>query len=306
MQVGKTKKAINLIINRKVTGWLSSIEDEALRAECRKNVIVTGGCIASLLLGEEINDVDLYFREYETTVKIGNYYVEKFKNLKKTQGGVGVDIFTEELKDSLDRKRFRIKVQSAGVSSVKQETDYRYFESEPDENGEDYVKEAASVLEDDVKPKYSPVFLSSNAITLSDKIQIIIRFHGDPSAIHENFDFIHCTNYWTFDDGLIVNEKALLSLMSKTLVYFGSLYPVCSLFRTKKFIQRGWKINAGQYVKMAFQISKLDLTNYTILEEQLTGVDTAYFANLIGRLKDKDQESIDGSYFITLINEMFS
>jgi hypothetical protein len=34
--------------------WLESIEDEKLRAEVQNNCIVTGGAIASMLLGEDV------------------------------------------------------------------------------------------------------------------------------------------------------------------------------------------------------------------------------------------------------------
>ena len=48
-------------------------------------------------------------------------------------------------------------------------------------------------------------------------------------------------------------------LLARQLVYQGSKYPICSMIRTRKFLQRGWHINAGQYLKMAFQVSELDL-----------------------------------------------
>ena len=47
------------------------------------------------------------------------------------------------------------------------------------------------------KPKYRPVYLTSNAITLSDQIQIVIRFWGEVEEIHKNYDFAHCTCAWS-------------------------------------------------------------------------------------------------------------
>jgi hypothetical protein len=41
---------------------------------------------------------------------------------------------------------------------------------------------------------------------------------------------------------------------------------------------------------MAMQISELDLTDLAVLEDQLTGVDTAYFLQLIEKLKEKDPD----------------
>lgn len=314
---GKQIKTINQILVKKVDKWLESIDDEKLRKACKSDVIVTGGSIASMLLGEDVNDYDLYFRRYETTVAVANYYLEKFqKGRTAKQGGINYSMSVEELKDTLDRPRVRIVVKSAGVAGDEQTKDYEYFER----NGVDtpdageYIDEAFENMQAEgevseeaqkEKPDYHPVFLSSNAITLKGGVQLILRFHGDHEAIHENFDFVHCMNYWTRDEGVVVNNDSLLALMSKTLVYRGSLYPVCSVFRAKKFIQRGWKINAGQYLKMAMQISELDLNNPIILEEQLTGVDVAYFQEVINKCKEKDSDTIDTAYLMEIINRMF-
>ena len=86
--------------------------------------------------------------------------------------------------------------------------------------------------------------------------------------------------------------------MARELVYVGSKYPLCSVIRTRKFLKRGFTINAGQYLKMAFQISSLDLTNIAVLEDQLTGVDVAYFATLIDALqKHSEKEKEEGREF---------
>src|SRR5690606_18878685 len=121
------------------------------------------------------------------------------------------------------------------------------------------------------KPKYRPVFLSSNAITLSNKLQLILRFYGEPDEIHKNYDFVHCTSYYDHKDKqLTLRPEALEAILTKELRYVGSLYPLCSIIRLRKFIARGWTINAGQILKMALQLSKMDLTKPEILQDQLT------------------------------------
>src|SRR3546814_1364029 len=71
--------------------------------------------------------------------------------------------------------------------------------SDPGDIEEAYQETEAAALETS-DPTYRPVFMSTNAITLSDKIQIVLRFYGEADAIHENYDFVHCTNYWTSKD----------------------------------------------------------------------------------------------------------
>jgi hypothetical protein len=58
------KKTINSVICKKFDEWVSSIEDKSVASLVSENSIVTGGCIASMLLKEEVNDFDVYFSLY--------------------------------------------------------------------------------------------------------------------------------------------------------------------------------------------------------------------------------------------------
>lgn len=310
--VGLKKRTIGLKIESKMKRWIETLPEE-LQKLVKRDVIVTGGSIASMLLGEQVNDYDVYFKTKETVVAVADYYLGRFIEAQrhKYEGGVKYEMKLEELVDSQGRQRVRIKIQSAGIAGEQQSEVYEYFESQPDELAGEYVEDAfdqqtGPTPADSEKPKYRPVFLSSNAITLSDNVQVIIRFWGDVDEIHKNFDFVHCMNYWTFNDGVVLRLDALEALMSRTLVYLGSLYPVCSVFRARKFIERGWKINAGQYLKMILQCSDLDLSDYKILEEQLTGVDAAYFSDLLAKARNKENpERVDKNYLVEIINRMF-
>ncbi|OWJ73323.1 hypothetical protein CDV50_03315 [Haematobacter massiliensis] len=317
---GLKSKTIKSVLRNKVNAWLESITDEGLRDRCQKEAIVTGGSIASMLLGEDVNDFDIYFRTKATVRAVADYYVAQFAEQRKAQGGVAVPIFVEELKDSQGKDRVRIVVKSAGVAGSGQERDYEYFEaSQNDHDAGDYVSEAFDPLSDvkdiadDVRPalegegqKYTAAFLSTNAISLRGKMQLILRFYGEPDEIHASYDFIHCMNYWeSGTSSLTLRAEALEALLSRTLVYAGSQYPLCSVIRSRKFIKRGWRINAGQYLKMAMQISRLDLTDHVTLEEQLTGVDVAYFAEVIAKIKERDPSKVDSAYLTEIIDRMF-
>jgi hypothetical protein len=145
--------------------------------------------------------------------------------------------------------------------------------------------------------------MTTNAITLTDQIQIVLRFVGPANEIHKNYDFVHTTNYFTESEGAILNQPALESILARELKYVGSLYPICSVFRIKKFIQRGWTITAGEMLKIAWDISKLNLNDREVLQDQLTGVDAAYFNQLISMLKEG--EEIDRTYLFELVNRVF-
>ena len=314
---GFKAKTIKSIIHNKIDSWIKTITDEALRKKVEKSTIVTGGSIASMLLGEDVNDFDIYFRDHDTTLAVAKYYLDLFMKAKKDGKGIKTP-----MKVSDENGRVRIVVKSAGIAS-EEGTDkpYEYFEGKPDESAAAYVgdvmdnpEQIADTYEEmalDTKtektaPKYRPVFVTTNAITLSDQLQIILRFYGEPDQIHENYDFVHCTNYWTsWDNKLMLRPDAMEALLTKELHYVGSKYPICSLVRVRKFVSRGWRINAGQILKMVMQVNQLDLTNIKVLEDQLTGVDTAYFIQLIERLKEKDPHKVDAAYLVEIVDRIF-
>lgn len=161
--------------------------------------------------------------------------------------------------------------------------------------------------DEEKRGKYRVLFMTSNAITLSDRIQIVLRFQGEPNEIHSNYDFTHCTSWWeSWTKKLHLRPEALECILAKELRYQGSKYPICSVIRTRKFLTRGWTINAGQYVKMAYQIAQLDMNDPMVLEDQLVGVDSAYFSQLIQKLKEQpDPTHVDGTYLMTLIDKIF-
>lgn len=311
-------KTIKAIISKKISDWASSIEDASVRGLVEKNTIVTGGAIASMLIKEPVNDFDVYFRDKVTAEAVARYYVARFKPAK--QKGIECAVWVDS--EGSDG-RIRIVVKSAGIASeAGSEKPYEYFESRPEDAASEYVGEvmddpgeiedANENLEtltqsvDDGLPKYRPIFLSTNAITLSNKIQIVLRFFGEPDQIHENYDFVHCTNYWSSWDGaLVLRQPALEALLARDLRYVGSRYPVCSIIRLRKFIRRGWSINAGQMLKIMMQISALDLTNHSVLQDQLTGVDAAYFVQLVAKVKENDPEKVNSAYLCEIIDRMF-
>lgn len=311
-------KTINSIICRKFDAWVESITDEVLKQRVKDNTVCTGGAICSMLLGEPINDFDFYFRDAETAKMAAKYYVAKFlATHPKPQMGSGAEceVYVETVPDNEqpDVERVRIVVKSAGVASEGDNTGYEYYESRPaDEAAQciskvlDTEPEAKKPEKPDPKEAYAPVFLSANAISLRNDVQVVIRFHGEPGQIHANYDFVHATNYWTsWERSVRCNQAALLAIMNKELRYVGSRYPLCSLFRARKFMDRGWKITAGQLLKIAVNLQRYNLLDVGVLESQLTGVDVAYFNQVIEAVKQKGESKVDETYLMELIDRLF-
>lgn len=334
-----SKRMMNMILCKKHESWLNSIEDAELRKKVEKHTIITGGCIASMLLKEEIKDFDFYFHDFDTCKAVAEYYVNKFiqthDNLKiipkviigdEETGKIIPDEETTleyRVDNNLSARklRVRIRIKSAGV--VGEETDEYIHEAL--ESPEQTLEKADEIEAQDPssmhalgnlrgenaeKGKFRPIYLTDNAITLSDKVQLVIRFHGWSTEIHENFDYVHCTNYWDSNERkLELNEKALESLLTKRLYYIGSKYPICSIIRIRKFLNRGWRIDAGQILKICYQISKLNLEDINCLEDQLMGVDQAYFQQMVNYLREEKAKNenwtLDLPYLVSLIDKIF-
>ena len=321
---GMKKKTIESLIRFKIEDWIKHIvidkkeneEDDVFKQRQEKfhqdikdNIIVTGGCIASMLLGEDVNDYDVYFKDKRVAKDVAIFYVNK---LAKKSGIEDLSvsseanskvsrIFVEETDIGVS-----INIKSMGILSKSTDVkEYQYFEMAPFEDVQKFFKEYAFKETD--KEKYNPSFVSSNAISLHNDIQIITRFVGNPQDIHKNFDFVHCTNYFTYESGLVLNQPALESLMSRELKYVGSMFPVCSMFRIRKFIKRQWVITAGEIFKICYDISKLDFEDFKVMKEQLTGVDAAYFLEVIDKLNQDKQNGvdIDRTYIFKIVSEMF-
>jgi hypothetical protein len=196
--MNKMEKITDHLLN-KINPWLETIMDPVLREKVRSASFVSGGAIASLLMGEVPNDYDVYLDNKEVLDLLIDYYNRVDDNLE---------------------------------------------------------------------------YISDNAITLAGReIQIITRFWGTPKEVHKTFDFIHCTNYWVaHSNKLVLNEQAVSATYGKELFYIGSRYPVATIGRIAKFAKRGWHIDFDSILRLAQQLSKLDLDDPIILDKQIKGM----------------------------------
>lgn len=332
-------KTIKAVLRKKFNEFVASIKDKPTRDLVKKNSIITGGSIASMLLKEEVNDYDVYFTNRETVLAVCNYYCNQFNerngthDFKVLDGTVPKEEFdwsfwdgdVKEQDEWYDKNvtegRIKIRVQSIGITSEptdEYEGDDDLFLNGNDadavvENGGSAPDVEVSLTGEESEPNYEnsdafrPVYISSNAITLADDFQLIIRFFGEASKIHENYDFEHCKCWWRSEDSkLKLPSKSLECLLAKDLVYSGSKYPLASIIRSRKFINRGFTINAGQYLKMCMELNELDLRDLNVLEDMLTGVDAFWFAQMLSCIDDeKLKEDADNTYMFELINRFF-
>lgn len=331
------RKNIKKSLDYKIEKWLETIDNEFVKDTIRENLIITGGCFASMIQNEKVKDYDCYFRTYESLAIVANYYADKYnQNASEEfepfyldyQSLKGIEIpmidnedenflyhlkkFNEKLDiinkpennkyskkvsikaDGYDLSRMRMWIQSSGIIG----------EVDDDGHNEPTIKVT------DETPEYHPIFISSNAITLSEGIQIVVRFYGEPSDIHDTYDFVHTKAYYDLKSNeVVIPTEVYEAVADKELIYTGSKYPLCSFFRTKKFMKRDWRINAGEMLKISVQISDLDLYDINVLRDQLIGVDSAYFAEVVKDLEEQKKKDVDfeitQNYLIELIDRIF-
>lgn len=306
-------KTIKKVLTKEVDNWIESIKDEKVKKAAQRDFIVTGGSIASMLLKEPVNDFDIYFKTVETVKLVSEYYVNKINKIYNNDISDSIieviDSSNIPIKDyacKQDITKWSMFVDSLNL--LDKERRIKIFiphigywrRSDP----------RCSNKTNDPKPgTYKPIYLTENAITLSDNIQLVIRFFGKAEEIHKNYDFVHATSYFHNNKGkyeLVLRPKALESLLTKELIYIGSKYPLTSIIRTKKFIKRGFTISAGTYLKILWQVSELNLKDPVILQEQLVGVDVAYFSMLLDAIRNIDDDKLTYNYVSEIIDRIFN
>ena len=320
-------KRIREHLDKQYNDWLESITDLTVKSLAKRSGVITGGAIVSLLSGQEVNDYDIYFTNNEAALAVAEYYVKEFKKNNKDYTNTMFAYNTKEYYHMAEMNKDKFianmygTVESEGIDRQTQHKILKKKFNSYDVNrigvfvrSDGFAKESDKISDDVKKKKYRPKYISSNAITLTDKVQIITRFIGTPDELHKNYDFVHCMCHWTsWNNEVVLPSRSLEAIINKELIYVGSKYPICSVVRTRKFINRGWHINAGQYAKMSYQISELNLNDMNVMEEQLTGVDSFYFNQAIRELrmlqaqsiKDNTELKFDSTYFCNLINKIF-
>lgn len=298
-------RTIKKILKNKIQDWMDHVKDPKIKNIIKNHSIVIGGSIASMYLNEDVSDFDIYLDSKSAVLDICKYYIKKLGtgNIEILDGADDPkhDYYSDDFHKKEYSNQKGMAIHMLGKDRVK-----LFME----DAGMFRIPEGKKLNKKGEPKKYFPAFISPNAITLSDDIQVIIRFYGKAEEIHENYDFVHATNWYMFkDDKLELRKEAIESLLTKELRYIGSKYPVTSIIRSRKFVFRGYSINAAQYLKMCYQVSQLDLSDPVVLEDQLTGVDIAYFEIMLNAMRDlkKNNKAWEANYkwLCTLLDKIF-
>jgi hypothetical protein len=140
-----------------------------------------------------------------------------------------------------------------------------YFYTKEDADGvKKYFETAHTKNKDD---KFHVKLITDNAINLSDKIQLITKFWGDPSFVTDEFDWQHIKSWYSCkEEKLYLTSDVYQLVVEKELIYTGSDYPLSSLMRLKKYIKKGWNVSNTTILHIALDIvasfNKMEVERY--------------------------------------------
>ncbi len=259
-----------------------------------QNCYIAGGACVSNATRQPIHDIDLYFKTKEARdffiekIDGGIFYISKKEDLWKSL--VIYDSLLESKAINVGEEcqyigNLKISSSEEEIDNKKVvcylfENDYKsYVIPKPlfdkqkwmFNNGYDYVLLERNHFEVD-----DSTFYGNKSITLKKNgliYQFILRFYGDPKEMmEETYDFQHCKiAYDLAENKYIASEDTWKCLSRRELIYVNSYYPISSIKRLYKYAERGFKFTTDEFVKIVKDISKMNLDNKFIIEDQVIG-----------------------------------
>lgn len=187
-------------------------------------------------------------------------------------------------------------------------------------------KEAIKVVRDYLDgedSKYEWVISTDTAITYKPKkehrklglrtIQLIIlpeTIGLGPADLIRDFDFTICMGAYSFyPESFTLCQDFLKHIAQKRLIFnTNSKYPLSSLFRTRKFMNRGYRISGSETIKLGLSINNLNIKTFGELRRHLLGIDTLFLKPLTDRLLDEDmaEKEYDFGDFLHFIDDFIN
>lgn len=206
-----------------VEEWLSTIVNEHLANRIRKCYVLAGGAIVSTVLGQEVNDYDIWLTDGTVMQEILGYYFYRDK--------IGV---TAKFTVAVPPNAYGIDITHPVVFNDVQTTREGYWIDRVDqENIQSY---------------------SHFSMTLQNKIQLIYgRTANSASELVKTFDFEH-NKVWLTATESNLNPYEIDIIRQPELMYTGSIYPLSSMLRIPKFLERGKTISAATMKRILDEI----------------------------------------------------
>lgn len=203
-------------------------------------------------------------------------------------------------------KNYKVVIAGGAITSV--------FTSVPINDYDVYIKSLNDlnvIISKLEEIGYEIVFDTDNAISMKmnkeTKIQLIKKLIGKSAdEIVNEFDFTVCMGAYDFEtDKFILHDRFLYDLARKELIFnTNAKYPICSMYRTRKYQKRGFTLPGVEIIKIALAINNLNLESYADLKEQLQGIDTLFLKDVTDVLMTDDYKNkqYDMNEFLDLVS----
>lgn len=197
------------------------------------NAFVAGGFWTSTFTGKEINDIDIYFRDV--------------KSLR-----TAICVLMSSLEDA-----FEDNLEDDGYED--------YFLDEDTINEWCLSTHCAGYTDKSI------IFITKSGIHLQF---IHTKFYESAEDIFNTFDFtINMCAYDFKKDKMFLNENFLVDLAGRNLVVnTNTSFPIISQLRIAKYLERGYKINRKEFLKLSCAVAKLNLNTWEEAISQLAGM----------------------------------
>lgn len=157
----------------------------------------------------------------------------------------------------------------ASIANRTRANDYDiFFKTVEDKN------KTLEILKQCVNINKNLFIVTDNAITFksSPAIQFILKVYGNPEEVIQNFDFLHTQNYYDFSTKTLV-IKNLEIIKSKELIYNNkATHPLSALTRIYKFMNKGYKIDGVEIIRIIKDLTKYNWNDILVVEEQAKGM----------------------------------
>lgn len=220
---GKSDFAIKTLLKTTTGTIANAIIHPEMKSIFLKEGYLAGGCIRSLVVGEPINDYDIYFK----TEKAANRFRKLFMDGLKGSLHWGPVAKVVDIKLNIpftDKKVLCLKSDKwfTGITPTAITCDY-----------------------------------DEGLLEQSPDVQFIFKYSGSPNYVVGRFDFTNCMAYYDIDtDDLVYLNNMKMHCHRNILVFSPNCFNCLSaLWRMTKFQKRGWFISNEEMFKVAKRAS---------------------------------------------------
>ena len=118
----------------------------------------------------------------------------------------------------------------------------------------------------------------------------------------DGFDFTICQGGFDLEQFLFGVDFFRHLAQRKLVFNTNSEYPICSLYRARKFIKRGFHFSGIEAIKLGLRIQALKIDTYADLRKQLMGIDTMFLKELTDSLAGQSEKAYNLNEFLETLN----